>query len=118
MIKRKEAILPREVKNAQGGNDSVFFNDFLTKEESYGAGRVFAKLVLPPGASIGVHEHHDEFEAIYVLEGQATITDGDEIVTLKPGDMNLCKDGARHGMANNTDKDLVVIALIINVPKA
>lgn len=118
MIKRKEDILPREVKNAQGGDNSVFFNDFLTKEESYGAGRVFAKLVLPPGSSIGVHEHHGEFEAIYVLDGQATITDGDEIVTLNPGDMNLCKDGAKHGMANKTDKDLTVIALIINVPQA
>lgn len=118
MIKRKEDILPREAKNAQGGKDSVFFYDFLTKEESYEAGRVFAKLVVPPGASIGVHEHHGEFEAIYILDGQATITDGDEIVTLNPGDMNLCKDGSCHGLENRTDKDLTAIALIINVPKA
>ena len=90
----------------------------MTKEESYNAGRVFARLVLPPGASIGVHEHHDEFETVYVLEGQATVTDNGEIVTLNPGDMHQCKEGSAHGMENCTDKDLVVIALIVNVPKA
>lgn len=117
MIKRKEDILPRVVEHAQGGKGSVCFYDFLTKEEAYNSGRVFAKLVIPPGCSIGVHTHEGDFEAIYVLEGQATIHDGDEIVTLNPGDMNLCKEGDYHGTENLTDKDLVLIALIIYVPK-
>lgn len=117
MIRRKEEINIRPVKGAQGGKGQVYFHDWLTKEEACNLGRVFSKLVIPPGSSIGVHQHNGEFEAIYVLEGQATVTDGDETVVLNPGDMNLCREGDFHGVENCGDQDLVMIALIMYTPK-
>mgnify|MGYP003287402999 FL=1 len=117
MIKRKEEIQIRTVKEAQGGKGEVYFHDWLTKEDAYGHGRVFAKLVLPSGSSIGVHQHIGEFEAFYVLSGQATVTDGEQVVVLNPGDMNLCREGDFHGVENCGAKDLVLMALIMNVTK-
>ena len=41
------------------------------------------------------------------------MTDGDEVTELHAGDMNLCRDGERHGIENRTDSDLVLMALIM-----
>lgn len=113
MIRTKDEVRIRKVSNAQGGDGDVFFHDWLLPEEAYEHGRVFSKLVIPAGSSIGPHEHHGEFEAFYVLEGTATVTDGDVVVEIHEGDMNLCAEGGRHGVKNNTDKDLVLMALIM-----
>lgn len=117
MIKRKEDVSVRAVKEAQGGKGEIYFHDWLTSGEAYSLGRVFSKLVIPPGCSIGVHQHIGEFEAFYVLSGQARVTDGNMVYTLKPGDMNLCREGDFHGVENAAKEDLVLMALIMNVPE-
>ena len=83
-------------------------------ERSGDHGRLFSKLVLPPGASIGEHQHEGEFEAFYVVDGNPTVTDNGDVVELNPGDMHLCPNGSSHSVANNTDKDVTMIALILN----
>lgn len=114
MIRRKEEIRIRKVSNAQNGKGDIFFHDWLLPEEAYGHGRVFSKLVIPTGASIGRHQHNGEFEAFYVLEGKATVIDGEDEVVLNAGDMNLCKEGDFHGVENREDTDLILLALIMN----
>ena len=113
MVRRKEEIRVRNVKNAQGGEGEVFFYDWLLPEEAAGHGRVFSKLVIPPASSIGYHTHEGEFEAFLVLEGEAAVDDNGHEVILHPGDMNLCRNGDGHGTKNNSDKDLVLLALIM-----
>lgn len=114
MVRRKEDIRVRKVKEAQGGTGEVVFHDWLLPEDAAGHGRIFSTLVIPPGASIGFHEHQGEFEAFYVMEGVATVTDGDQVIELYPGDMHLCPDGSGHGTENRGDADLVLMALILN----
>lgn len=113
MIRRKDDVRIRKVQNAQGGEGEVFFHDWLLPEEAYDHGRVFSKLVIPPGSSIGVHQHKQEFEAFYVLSGVATVTDGEDIHELYAGDMNLCREGDFHGVKNNGSEELVLMALIM-----
>ncbi len=43
-----------------------------------------------------------------------TVIDNGEAVDLKPGDMHLCANGSKHSIENRTDRDAVVIALILN----
>lgn len=114
MVRRKGDVRMRKVQNAQGGEGEVCFYDWLLPEEAAGHGRVFSKLVIPAGSSIGRHQHNGEFEAFYVLEGTATVTDGDSVMELYEGDMNLCRDGEFHGVENRGARDLVLIALIMN----
>jgi quercetin dioxygenase-like cupin family protein len=114
MIREKDEVQIRKVSNAQGGKGDIFFHDWLLPDEAKGHGRVFSKLVIPSGCSIGPHCHKGEFEAFYVLEGVATVTDGEKVIELHEGGMNLCKDGDVHGVENKTDKDLVLMALIMN----
>ena len=114
MIRRREEVRVRTVEHAQQGKGSVEFHDWLLPEEAKGHGRVFSKVVLKPGCSIGFHQHLQEFEAYYVLSGEALVRDGEREVLLHPGDMNLCPDGGWHGVENAGETDLVLIALIMN----
>lgn len=114
MVRRKDEVRIRQVANAQNGKGEVFFHDWLLPEEAKGHGRVFSKVVIPAGSSIGYHQHIGEFEAYYVLEGKGILRDGDEVTEINVGDMNLCPDGCFHGIENAGDTDLVLIALIMN----
>ena len=114
MIRKQQDIRTRLVPHAQQGKGSVTFHDWLLPEEAPGHGRVFSKVVIPPGCSIGYHRHQGEFEAYYVLEGEALVRDGEDAQVLRPGDMNLCPDGCWHGVENVGQSDLVLIALILN----
>ena len=114
MYRKAADVRVREVANAQGGKGSVIFYDWLLPEEANGHGKTFSKLVIPPGCSIGYHTHQGTFEAYYVLEGEASVNDMGEEYTLYPGDMNYCPEGNGHSTENRTDKDLVLMALIMS----
>ena len=114
MVRRKSDVRVREVAHAQNGKGQVYFHDWLLPEEAKGHGRVFSKVVIPAGSSIGYHQHSGEFEAYYVLEGKGLLRDVEEVTELNVGDMNLCPDGSFHGIENAGDADLVLMALIMN----
>ena len=114
MIRKSEEIVVRDSENARGGNGTVHFYDWMKPEDAEGHGRLFSKLVVPPGASIGEHQHDGEFEVFYVIDGNPTVIDNGEAVDLKPGDMHLCPNGSKHSIENRTDEDATVIALIMN----
>jgi mannose-6-phosphate isomerase-like protein (cupin superfamily) len=114
MIRRSDEIKERRVQNARGGDNEVIFYDWMKPEDAKGHGRLFSKLVIPPGASIGYHEHSGEFEAFYVISGEATIDDNGKQEVIKAGDMAICKDGEGHSTRNNGSEDLVLIAMIMN----
>lgn len=116
MIKRKEELRVRNAAGLQGGKGDLFFTDIVLPEEAQNVGRLFSKLVVPKGSSVGYHTHQGDFEFYYVLSGEATVNHNGEMVTLYPGDMTLCPEGEGHSLENNADEDLVVLAVILYNP--
>lgn len=111
---RKEMISFRE--HMRDGRGTVEIHDILTKEELDGHGRLYAKVILPPGASIGWHEHHGETEPYYVLKGEGDFIDSDRsVVHVTAGDVCLIEEGCGHSIENNSDAVLELMALIYNV---
>ncbi len=113
MVKRENELLVDVKKELMGGKGEVTNINYLTKEEALSYGRLFAKCIIPPGASIGVHQHKGDFEAYYILEGKAEVDDNGKKVILYPGDLHICKEGDTHGIENIGEKDLVYIANIL-----
>ena len=101
MFKKSEEITPRISQNLRGGMGTVYTYDFLTKEESGDKGRLFGRMVLPAGASIGMHQHEGEYEIYYVISGSGVVDDGETQYPIGPGDMYLCEDGAKHMLQND-----------------
>lgn len=113
MIKTAGEQQVRIRENVRGGEGALAFHDFLTAEESFGAGKLFSRTVVPAGASIGEHRHDGEFEIYYVLEGAVEALDNGVWCTLNQGDMHLCASGESHAMRNASAAEAQVLTLIL-----
>ena len=107
-----------EIRTGMGGGtgkgEAKVYN-ICSKEELLGHGRLYAKIVLPPGATIGWHQHVHETEPYYILSGVGDFKDNDGTVTqVTAGDICKILPGQYHAMENNGTEDLVFIALIYN----
>ena len=114
---RHEGTSYRE--HMRDGRGTVTIHEILTKEELDGHGRLYARIVLPPGASIGWHVHEGETEPFYILKGEATFLGNDRVPELAhPGDVCMIEPGEGHSIENNTDSDVELMALIYNKGQA
>lgn len=113
MIKRAGHQQVRIREQVRGGEGALAFHDFLLAEESFGAGKLFSRTVLPAGSSIGEHRHDGEFEVYYVLAGTVEVLDGGVWTELQRGDMHLCANGESHALRNAGASEAEVLMLIL-----
>lgn len=110
--KKSEQIV--EFKNIRGGIGEVEMHKILNgAEEMVGKGRMFNRMIIPPGHSIGLHTHEGDNEIFYVLSGSGIYHDNGKTVVLNPGDTAICHDGENHALENTGDEPLHMIALIL-----
>ena len=76
-------------------------------------GRVFAHTTVAPHSGIGFHVHNGDTEIYYVVSGRAEYNDNGTITNIESGDVTFCPSGTGHGINNNSDEPLEIIALII-----
>lgn len=95
------------------GNGEFYIEKILDKELGQKCS-LYAKVIVPPKASVGYHEHHGDSESYYILEGEGVYDDNGEKRAVKAGDSTWTPDGFGHSIENTGDKDLVFMALIIN----
>jgi len=113
MVKRRNSYPVRHNEKMRGGEGVVISEKLLSPEEIYEKGRLFSKMTLHPGASIGYHVHEGEMESFFIISGEAEYSDNGEVVTLMPGDTVLNASGEGHSIKSTGDTPLELIALII-----
>lgn len=90
-----------KIEELAGGKGTTTIHHIISPEEFGTAGRMFAKVELEPGASIGWHRHTGETEPYYVLEGRGVFVDNDGTRTeVGPGDCCLIQEGQCHAIEN------------------
>lgn len=103
------------VEHLGGGKGTAIVNHIVSKEELLGHGRLYAKVILKPGTSVGWHQHNHDTEPYYILKGEADFIDNDRSVTkVGPGDVCIINVGEFHSLENNSDDDVEFMALIFN----
>ena len=114
MIRKANIV---KVEGLVGGKGIATLHHIVSKEELCGAGRLYAKVVLEPGASLGWHRHVGESEPYYILEGKGFFVDNDETRTeVGPGDCCIIEEGQCHCIENASDtEELVFMAMVHNV---
>lgn len=114
MIKRPEDFRIEYKEHMRDGDGTVKLTHFISgPEELNGKGRLFARITLDPGCSIGYHVHDKDAELFYILKGTAEYNDGGEIRTVTAGDVTICPTGTGHGIANRTDEVVELVAVIV-----
>lgn len=105
---RREAVT-----GLAGGKGTIYIDHIASERELMGHAKMYARVTLPPGTSIGVHTHTGETEPYFIVEGVGDFTDNDGSVTpVVPGDCCVIVPGQCHGIANPYNGNLVFMALI------
>ena len=103
--------------NVRGGNGDANFNHIWKKGEELNSNmRLFARIVLKPGDSIGTHPHEGEDEIYYILAGRAETDDNGTLRELLPGDSTLTRSGEKHSIKAVGAENLELLAVIVTHP--
>ena len=114
MFKQEKDWKPELRHEVRGGKGDVVFNHIYSKGTELNQNmRLFAKLVLEPGCSIGWHVHENEDEIYYILSGHVRTLDNGEWIELGPGDATICRSGEEHAMECVGPEPCVYLAAVI-----
>ncbi len=67
------------------------------------------RILVRPGASLSLQLHHHRAEHWIVVRGEATITNGEQVLTLHANQSTYIPLGQKHRLANLTQEDLEII---------
>ena len=107
----------KAVHNARGGDGTIYGMTAWTEEDLNTPTVGVGLTIVPPGTSIGLHEHPAEEELYFVLKGEGLATVDGEENKVGPGDMILCPVGGSHAMKNTGDSDLEFFAMVVRQVK-
>ena len=114
MIRRKNECSIEYREHMRDGDGTVKLTSFISgPEELCGKGRLFSKIVLEPGCSIGYHIHEHDSELFYFLKGHGIYSDNGTEVAVTAGDVAICPVGQGHSIANRSDEVLELVAVIV-----
>ena len=95
------------------GTGAVEILHVFKQKELRGKVRLFARLRLAKGSSIGYHLHDGEEEIFYILSGKGQVTDGSTTSVVGPGDAVLTPSGSGHSIENLREEPLELLAAIL-----
>ena len=112
MIRKKDECKKEYREHMRDGKGTVELTSLIdSPDELYKKGRLFSRITLKSGCSIGFHVHENDSELYYILSGEAEYNDNGEIKTVTAGDVTICPAGTGHGIENRTDETVEFIAL-------
>ncbi len=113
MINRKNDLKSETRKNMREGKGDIEITHLADKATLGECCRLFAKIVVKPGDSIGKHPHHGEKEIYYFLSGSGKAHDDEKVCDIEAGDVMVTPDGHSHSIENTGNEDLIYLALIL-----
>ena len=114
MIRKADECKKEFREKMRDGNGTVEITNFIEgPEDLCNKGRMFSRLTLKSGCSIGFHVHEKDSELFYILRGEAEYNDNGEKVMVSEGDVTICPAGTGHGIENKSDGTVELIAVIV-----
>ncbi len=72
-------------------------------------------LEVPPGVTIGEHQHGNDEEIYFIMSGQAKMTVNGQEHDVKPGDFILNRAGWTHGLRNEGDETVKLLVIEVGI---
>jgi len=117
MVKREREMEIVVRDHMRDGVGSVSQQNILGSGDMAPHTKLFSKMTIAPGCSIGTHEHVDNVEYYYILSGEGVVTEKDGEKKVGPGDVVITGWGAEHAIRNDSSSPLVFLAVIIYLDK-
>lgn len=109
------SALPLETVRAHEGAGAIGFHRLFDSSRFEGPWNFVDYAVVPPGASIGIHQHGDDEELYLVLEGAGTMhLDGEEF-PVSAGSVVVNRSGGTHGLRNDGAEPLRLFVVEVGI---
>lgn len=93
---------------AHKGKGAILYRRIWDIESEQSGWKRISHAVLPPGTSIGYHQHNSDEEIYYIMDGAGRITVNEVTWNVRKGDAVPCRLGESHGLYNNSDDILEI----------
>lgn len=114
MIRRAGDCPVEYREHMRDGEGTVKITNFITSPGDLNEkGRMFSRITLNPGCSIGYHVHEKDSEIFYFLTGKGIYSDNGEETEVSAGDVAFCPAGTGHSIRNAGTDVLEMVALIV-----
>lgn len=89
--------------------------EHIVDEKLYGGKIItYARVILKPGCSLGLHKHVGTSETMYLLQGTGLYNYNGKESTLHAGDVTFCPENESHSIETSATTTLMIMALIVN----
>lgn len=112
MITRSTEQALEKRPNMRGGNGAVELRALMPQLPE--KMRLFSRIELAPGYSIGYHVHENETELFYFASGSGRVNDNGQWIDISAGDAMSTPNGNGHAVENTGDVPLVLLAAIVH----
>ena len=112
MIIKQTEMTATQREHMREGNGTVKIQNLMEKGTVKHC-RLFSKMTLDEGCSIGLHDHNGETEYYWILSGEGIVSEKDGEKVVKTGDMVVTGNGESHAIRNSGHSPLVFMAIII-----
>ena len=111
MFTKASDVAVSERPNMRGGNGTVILEGLMPELPAHC--RLFSRIVLNPGTSIGYHVHENETELFAFVSGKGRANDNGTWIDVAAGDALSTGSGMGHSVENTGDEPLIIIAAIV-----
>ena len=119
MIKKNADMSRRPLNECHGGVGSLDWTVVLQGSDLPGRQLEYIHDdILPPGASIGEHQHKDDEEYYYILSGTGRMTLDGETFDVAAGDITGVFPEGRHALENTGGTDMRILVITVAAPSA
>ncbi|MFA6473238.1 MAG: cupin domain-containing protein [Candidatus Latescibacterota bacterium] len=113
-----DRILLNPVAKAHDGAGTLLFRRIWSKSTFKTPWYFVDHCLLPPGTSIGYHQHNSIEEIYYIVEGSGLSTVNGYTFAVKAGDAIPCTVTDSHGIYNDSQANLEVMVVCAQYPQA
>ncbi len=112
MVIYSKEMVKQDREKMRGGDGTIVVTHHAEKKDMKHC-RLFCEMNIPPGGSVGEHDHVNETEYYFVKEGIGIVVDDGVDKKVGCGDMIITGGGASHSIRNMGTTPLVITAVII-----
>lgn len=100
-------------ENVCDGKGFVRMQHLLESDDMKGKATFCARMTVEPGSSLGDHQHIENAEIYYILEGELVSGTPDHEEIMRAGDISFTGNGEHHFLENRSSTPAEVFAIVI-----